>query len=69
METVNKHMGKIYSPKTTNDQILILNKAIGEMIAQLCIHKADRIGISNQNHEEHVVTWGMLMAKCKRRTL
>lgn len=57
----------MYSLRATNDQILILNKAIGEMIAQLCIHKADRIGISNQNHEEHVITWDMLMAKCKGR--
>lgn len=57
METVNKHMGKMYG------QLLMLNKATSEMITQLCIHKADPIGISNQNHEEHVVTWEMLMAK------
>lgn len=56
----------MYSLKTTNDQILMLKKAI---ITQLRIHKTDSVGISNQNHEEHVVTWDMLMAKLKGRTL
>lgn len=63
METVNKHMGKMYSLKTTNGQLLMLKKATSEMITQLCIQKADRVGISNQSHEEHVVTWEMLMEK------